>query len=104
MIAEPWDAFGGYRLGYPSKNAGWAEWNDFFRDTVRKAVRGDEGQMTALKEAILGSPGIFRSTEKGREFSINFITSHDGMTLNDLVSYNFKHNLCLLYTSDAADD
>ena len=83
----------GYRLGYPSKNAGWAEWNDFFRDTVRKAVRGDEGQMTALKEAILGSLGKFSSTDKGREFSINFITSHDGMTLNDLVSYNHKHNL-----------
>ena len=49
--------------------------------------------MTALKEAILGSPGIFGSTEKSREFSINFITSHDGMTLNNLVSYNHKHNL-----------
>ena len=49
--------------------------------------------MTALKEAILGSPGKFGSTEKSREFSINFITSHDGMTLNDLVSYNHKHNL-----------
>ena len=93
MIAEPWDAVGGYRLGYPSKNANWAEWNDSFRDTVRKAVRGEEGQMTALKEAILGSPGKFGSTEKGREFSINFITSHDGMTLNDLVSYNIKYNL-----------
>ena len=91
--AEPWDAVGGYRLGYPSKNAGWAEWNDFFRDTVRKAVRGDEGQMTALKEAILRSLGKFSSTEKGREFSINFITSPDGMTFNDLVSYNHKHNL-----------
>ena len=56
MIAEPWDAVGGYRPGYPPKNAGWAEWNAFFRDTVRKTVRGDEGQMTALKEAILGSP------------------------------------------------
>ena len=49
--------------------------------------------MTALKEVILGSPEKFGSTEKGREFSINFITSHDGMTLNDLVSYNHKHNL-----------
>ena len=92
MIAEPWDAVGGYRLGYPSKNVGWDEW-DAFWDTVRKAVRGDEGQMTALKEAILGSPGIFGSTENGREFSINFITSHDGMTLNNLVSYKHKHNL-----------
>ena len=93
MIAETWDAVGGCRLGYPSKNANWAEWNDFFRDTVRKAVRGDEGQMTALKKVILGSPEKFGSTDKCREFSINFITSHDGMTLNDLVSYNHKHNL-----------
>ena len=72
MIAEPWDAVGGYRLGYPSKNANWADWNDSYRDTVRKAVRGDEGQMTALKEAILGSLGKFGMTNKKPGFQHQF--------------------------------
>ncbi len=92
LIVEPWDATGGYRLGIPSKSADCAEWNDVFRDSVRRAVRGDEGQMGLLKEVILGSPATFGSTEKGRECSINHITSHDGMTLHDLVSYNNKRN------------
>ncbi len=92
LIAEPWDAGGAYRLGEASRKAGWAEWNDQFRDSVRQAVRGDEGVMGKLKQAILGSPGIFGSVREGRRASINYITAHDGLTLNDLVSFNHKHN------------
>ena len=92
LIAEPWDASGGYELGKASGLADWVEWNDKYRDTVRRSLRGEEDMMVALKESILGSPDIFGSVESGRKCSLNFITSHDGMTLMDLVSYNGKHN------------
>ena len=92
LIAEPWDASGGYELGKASGLADWAEWNDKYRDTVRRALRGEEKMMEALKSSILGSPEIFGSVASGRKYSLNFITSHDGMTLMDLVSYNEKHN------------
>ena len=92
LIAEPWDASGGYELGKAAVLADWVEWNDKYRDTVRRSLRGEEDMMVALKESILGSPDIFGSVESGRKCSLNFITSHDGMTLMDLVSYNGKHN------------
>ena len=92
FISEPWDASGGYELGKAARFAEWTEWNDCYRDTVRRAVRGDEKMMEALKESILGSPNIFGSVESGRKGSLNFVSSHDGMTSMDLVSYNEKHN------------
>ena len=92
LISEPWDAFGGYELGKASSFADWTEWNDKYRDSVRKALCGDEDIMEALKESILGSPKVFGSVESGRKGSLNFITSHDGMTLMDLVSFDEKHN------------
>ncbi|MBT5175497.1 MAG: glycogen debranching enzyme, partial [Candidatus Marinimicrobia bacterium] len=92
LIAEPWDASGAYELGKASGLADWAEWNDKYRDTVRRALRGEEKMMEALKASILGSPEIFGSVDSGRKYSLNFLTSHDGMTLMDLVSYNEKHN------------
>ncbi len=92
LISEPWDAAGGYELGKAASFAGWTEWNDKFRDTVRRAIRGDDNIIDELKESLLGSPMVFGSVEKGRKGSLNFITSHDGMTMMDLVSYNNKHN------------
>ena len=92
LISEPWDASGGYELGKAARFADWTEWNDHYRDTVRRALRGDENVMEALKESILGSPKIFGSIESGRKGSLNYVTSHDGMTLMDLVSFNEKHN------------
>lgn len=92
LISEPWDAAGAYELGKAAAYADWTEWNDRYRDTIRRAVRGEDDMMGALKDSLLGSPSIFGSTKKGRRGSLNFITSHDGMTLMDLVSYNNKHN------------
>ncbi len=89
LIAEPWDlGEGGYRLGqFP---ADWREWNDRYRDTVRAYWRGDEAQLPALADCICGSEDIFRN--KQAQASLNFITSHDGFTLRDLVCYVDKHN------------
>lgn len=92
LIAEPWDAGGGYHLGHVSRYAEWAEWNDRFRDNMRKAIRGDLGTIAHVKNALLGSPEIYGSTSLGRQMSINFLTAHDGMTLWDLMSYNEKNN------------
>ncbi|HXJ53064.1 MAG TPA: glycogen debranching protein GlgX [Burkholderiales bacterium] len=90
MIAEPWDCGpGGYQVGgFPP---GWAEWNDKFRDTVRDYWRG-EAPPKALAPRLCGSPGEFRRRGRQPWASVNFITAHDGFTLNDLVSYNDKHN------------
>jgi isoamylase len=91
LIAEPWDVGeGGYRLGgFPP---GWAEWNDRYRDTVRRFWKGDAGLTGELASRITGSSDIF--DRKGRRpwASVNFVTAHDGFTLHDLVSYNEKHN------------
>jgi isoamylase len=92
LIAEPCDASGGYELVKAAGLEDWVEWNDKYRDTVRCTLRGEEDMMVALKESILGSLDIFGSVEYGRKCSLNFITSHDGMTLIDLVLYNGKHN------------
>jgi len=91
LIAEPWDVgWGGYQLGrFP---AGWAEWNDRYRDTVRSFWRRDGGKLGDLAERFAGSSDIFRHNGRKPTASINFVTAHDGFTLNDLVSYDERHN------------
>lgn len=91
LIAEPWDVgSGGYQVGgFP---IGWSEWNDQFRDTVRGFWRGDPGQLPKLTQAMTGSREIFEPSGRHPWASVNFICSHDGFTLNDLVSYNDRHN------------
>ncbi|MYM63324.1 glycogen debranching protein GlgX [Pseudomaricurvus sp. HS19] len=92
FIAEPWDIGpGGYQLGrFP---AGWSEWNDRFRDTVRRFWRGDPGVLPEFARRIHGSSDIFEHSGRRPSSSINFVTSHDGYTLADLVSYKERHNL-----------
>lgn len=92
MIAEPWDIGpGGYQLGaFP---AGWNEWNDRYRDTVRRFWRGDGGQLPDFARRIHGSSDLFEYAGRKPSSSINFVTSHDGFTLLDLLSYNQRHNL-----------
>jgi isoamylase len=91
LIAEPWDVgWGGYQLGrFPP---GWSEWNDRYRDAVRSFWRRDAGKLGEFAERIAGSSDIFRHNGRKPAASINFATSHDGFTLNDLVSYNDRHN------------
>jgi len=91
MIAEPWDCGpGGYQVGRFSP--GWAEWNDRYRDTVRAFWRGDEGLLPELASRITASADLFNKRGRRPWASVNFITAHDGFTLNDLVSYREKHN------------
>jgi glycogen operon protein len=91
LIAEPWDLGpGGYQVGRFSP--GWAEWNDRYRDTIRACWRGDEGKVPELAARITGSADLFNKRGRKPWASVNFITAHDGFTLNDLVSYNEKHN------------
>jgi len=91
LIAEAWDATGLYQVGnFIGDN--WKEWNGKFRDDVRRFFRGDSGIVQNFATRLLGSPDIFGHEEMEPEQSINFITCHDGFTLNDLVSFNFKHN------------
>jgi glycogen operon protein len=91
IIAEAWDAAGAYEVGSFSDRR-WAEWNGRYRDDVRRFWRGDEGMMGLLASRICGSADIYSQSGKGPGSSINFVTCHDGFTLNDLVSYQFKHN------------
>ncbi len=91
IIAEAWDAGGAYQVGsFPGER--WAEWNDRFRDEVRRFWRGDDGFAPHLATRITGSSDLYLQNGKRPFHSINFITSHDGFTLNDLVSYHQKHN------------
>src|SRR6202034_1887657 len=91
LIAEPWDASpDGYQLG--QFRAGWSEWNGAFRDSVRRFWRGDPGQVPELASRLTGSSDIFAPTGRKTYASINFVSCHDGFTLNDLVSYEHKHN------------
>lgn len=91
IIAEAWDAAGAYQVGhFPGYR--WAEWNGRFRDDVRRFVRGDRGIIGAVASRIAGSSDIYQSNGHLPINSINFVTCHDGFTLNDLVSYNAKHN------------
>ena len=91
IIAEAWDAAGAYQVGSFCE-CRWAEWNGRYRDDVRLFWRGDEGMLGAFASRICGSADIYGSSGKGPESSINFVTCHDGFTLNDLVSYEHKHN------------
>jgi isoamylase len=91
LIAEAWDAAGLYQVGTFVGDS-WKEWDGRFRDDVRGFVKADRGTVRRLAQRILGSPDIFGHQEREPEQSINFVTCHDGFTLNDLVSYNDKHN------------
>ena len=91
LIAEPWDVGeGGYQVGkFPVL---WAEWNGKYRDTVRRYWKGDPGQLSDLAYRLMGSSDLYQRDGRRPSASINFVTAHDGFTLNDLVSYNEKHN------------
>ncbi len=90
LIAEPWDSQGNVEVGnFPID---WSEWNNRFRDTVRRYVKGDAGQLADLGWRLTGSADLFADDGRSAYNSINFVTCHDGFTLNDLVSYNGKHN------------
>ena len=91
LIAEPWDTgAGGYQFGnFPP---GWAEWNDQYRDTVRRFWKGDDGLLPAFASRFSGSADLHDRRGRRPWASINFVTAHDGFTLRDLVSYNEKHN------------
>lgn len=92
LIAEAWDAGGAYQVGrFPGRR--WSEWNGRFRDDVRRFWRGDAGMTGALASRLCGSADIYQYGGKEPLNSINFVTCHDGFTLNDLVSYREKHNL-----------
>ena len=91
IIAEAWDAAGAYEVGSFSERR-WAEWNGRYRDDVRRFWRGDVGMLGVFASRICGSADIYAASGKGPEGSINFVTCHDGFTLNDLVSYADKHN------------
>ncbi len=91
IIAEPWDAGGAWQVGNFYGDP-WAEWNDRYRDDVKRFWRGDPGMINAFATRISGSSDLYASSGKKPYHSINYITSHDGFTLHDLVSYNQKHN------------
>jgi glycogen operon protein len=91
LIAEAWDAAGLYQVGSFIGDT-WQEWNGRFRDDVRRFLKGDNGSVPRVASRLLGSPDIYGHEEREAEQSINFVTCHDGFTLNDLVSYNHKHN------------
>jgi len=90
LIAEAWDAGGLYQVGnYPSYDR-WSEWNGKFRDDLRRFLKSDSGMVGAIAQRLQGSPDLYRG--RGTSASINFVTCHDGFTLNDLFSYYEKHN------------
>ncbi len=91
LIAEPWDiGEGGYQVGkFP---AGWAEWNGKYRDCIRDYWRGADSMLGEFALRFTGSPDLYEDNDRRPTASINFVTAHDGFTLNDLVSYNEKHN------------
>lgn len=93
MIAEAWDAAGLYQVGSFSTDTRWAEWNGRFRDDIRAFMLGRDRTITHLATRIAGSSDLYETSGRSPLSSINFITSHDGFTLYDLVSYNEKHNL-----------
>jgi glycogen operon protein len=91
LLAEAWDAAGLYQVGNFVGDA-WREWNGRFRDDVRSFFRGEPGAIRRVADRIVGSPELYGHEEREAEQSVNFVTCHDGFTLNDLVSYNEKHN------------
>jgi glycogen operon protein len=95
LIAEPWDAAGAYQLGRAFPGTSWAQWNGRFRDDLRRFVRGDGGMVPAVMRCLYGSDDIFPDDLASAYHayqSVNFVTSHDGFTLWDLVSYERKRN------------
>ncbi len=91
MIAEAWDAAGLYQVGSFVGDS-WKEWNDHFRDDVRDFFRGADESVGRMVDRLLGSPGIYGKRGREAEESINFVSCHDGFTLNDVVTFNCKHN------------
>ncbi|MEO1052764.1 MAG: glycogen debranching protein GlgX [Bacteroidota bacterium] len=91
LIAEAWDATNLYQVGSFSGHQ-WKEWNGKFRDDVRSFLKGDYGALSNFASRLLASPDIYGHKQQKPEISINFVTCHDGFTMNDLVSYNYKHN------------
>ena len=91
LIAEAWDAAGLYQVGTFIGDS-WKEWNGCFRDDVRSFFRGDDGVIEHFADRLLGSPSLYGHEQREPEQSVNFVTCHDGFTLNDLVSYDGKHN------------
>jgi glycogen operon protein len=91
LIAEAWDAAGLYQVGSFIGDA-WKEWNGHFRDDVRSFFRGEDGTVGRLADKLLGSPAVYGHKQREAEASVNFVTCHDGFSLNDLVSYDGKHN------------
>ncbi len=92
IIAEAWDAAGLYQVGTFIGDR-WTEWNGKFRDHVRRFMKGDTGMVSKFASKIMASPDIYTDPKREPNRSIHFVTCHDGFTLNDLVSYNEKHNL-----------
>lgn len=91
IIAEPWDCGGGYLVGgFPGGR--WSEWNDRYRNDIRRFIRGDEGVATAAATRLAGSSDLYNHSERNPDASINFVSCHDGFPMNDIVSYNGKHN------------
>ncbi|MDP9091113.1 MAG: glycogen debranching protein GlgX [Pseudomonadota bacterium] len=103
LIAEPWDVgVGGYQLGrFPP---GWSEWNDRYRDSMRAFWRGDRGKLGEFAERFAGSSDLFRHNGRKPTAGINYVAAHDGMTLNDLVSYNDRHNEANLDTAGHSNE
>src|SRR6266853_2659714 len=104
LIAEPWDVGeGGYQVGkFP---AVWAEWNGRYRDVVRRYWKGDDGQLAELGYRLTGSSDLYQRDSRHPTASVNFVTAHDGFTLQDLVAYNEKHNEANLEDNrDGAND
>ena len=93
IIAEAWDAAGAYQVGNFGGDPRWAEWNGVYRDDVRKFWRGDWAMLGPLATRLAGSSDLYETSGRTPSASINFVTAHDGFTMNDLVSYDHKHNL-----------
>ncbi|MFD1934332.1 MULTISPECIES: glycogen debranching protein [Nonomuraea] len=90
LIAEAWDAAGLYQVGSFPDYFRWSEWNGRYRDTLRRFLKGDLGVTGELATRLVGSPDMY--SRRGTSATVNFVTSHDGFTLRDLVSYDHKHN------------
>ncbi|MCE9608163.1 MAG: glycogen debranching protein GlgX [Planctomycetia bacterium] len=104
LIAEAWDAGGLYQVGSFVGDA-WKEWNGRFRDDIRDFLRGESGSLRRAADRFVGSPEVYGHKLREAEQSVNFVTCHDGFTLNDLVSYNGKHNEANgEHNRDGADD
>lgn len=104
LIAEAWDAGGLYQVGsFPAWNR-WVEWNGKYRDDLRCFLKGDYGKLKSAANRITGSQDLYPSETRGDNACINFITCHDGFTLNDLYAYNQKHNECNGWNSTDGSD